>query len=399
MKLTRTYIPTYEVAVKMTNTSEPVFYENKYVVDGYNVSVFNYRLAFYDDFVTPLEGEDFNAYEMRGLCFVFNTDGTLYNRSILLEKFFNLNQVDESMYDIVKNYKIKYVNNKEDGSVASFIKLPNGNVYGKSKMSFESEQALGITKIYKNNEIIKSFVDYTLDNNLVAIFEYVAPHNRIVLRYNEEELILLKVRDNLTGKHIDLKDLDYDLSGIRIAPFMEYTLDKLIELCEVEENKEGYVVHSIDENGHDFFYKMKTVWYFDLHGLLTNDLYRENTLVSYILDDTIDDVISQIPTEEVESRLRIDKIINVVKHEVNVKSEEIESLYSKFLEMGSDKKDFALKFNKNKSFGMAMNLINRKGDSYELSKKWVSKKCSKLEITREWLMEKDPSIFEYLNRE
>ena len=141
------------------------------------------------------------------------------------------------MYDIVKNYKIKYVNNKEDGSVASFIKLPNGNVYGKSKMSFESEQALGITKIYKNNEIIKSFVDYTLDNNLVAIFEYVAPHNRIVLRYNEEELILLKVRDNLTGKHIDLKDLDYDLSGIRIAPFMEYTLDKLIELCEVEENK------------------------------------------------------------------------------------------------------------------------------------------------------------------
>ena len=128
-------------------------------------------------------------------------------------------------------------------------------------------------------------------------------------------------------------------------------------------------------------------------------IYIENTLVSYILDDTIDDVISQIPTEEVESRLRIDKIINVVKHEVNVKSEEIESLYSKFLEMGSDKKDFALKFNKNKSFGMAMNLINRKGDSYELSKKWVSKKCSKLEITREWLMEKDPSIFEYLNRE
>lgn len=395
MKDTRTYIPTYEVALEMTKTSEPVFYENKYVVDGYNVSIFNYHLASYKDFVTPLEGKDYNAYEMRGMCFIFNSDGSLFNRYILLEKFFNLNQVDESMYNIVKDYGIKCVNNKEDGSVASFIKLPNGNVYGKSKMSFESEQALGITKIYRNNETIKNFVDYTLDNNLVAIFEYVAPHNRIVVRYEEEELILLKVRDNLTGRYIDLKDLDYDLSGIKIAPFVEYTLDELIELCEVEEDKEGYVVHSIDENGYDFFYKMKTVWYFNLHGLLTNDLYREHTLINHILDDTIDDVISQIPDNEVETRLRIDKIINIVKHEVNLKSEEIGSLYSKFSEMGCDKKEFSLKFNKNKNFGMVMSLINGKSNLYDLSKVWVSKECSKLEMARQWLSERDPSVLNY----
>jgi hypothetical protein len=82
---------------------------------------------------------------MRGITYVFNTDGS-FNRHILLDKFFNLNQVASSVYSVVKDFKIKSIYNKEDGSVASFVKLPNGKVLGKSKMSFESDQAVGITE-------------------------------------------------------------------------------------------------------------------------------------------------------------------------------------------------------------------------------------------------------------
>ena len=107
------FIPTYAEALEMTAGDTPSFYESKMVVDGYNVSVFNYRLAVYNDFVTPIPSKpEVKAYEMRGLTFVFNEDGSLFNRYVLLEKFFNLNQVPESMYSVVK-YKIKYVNNKK----------------------------------------------------------------------------------------------------------------------------------------------------------------------------------------------------------------------------------------------------------------------------------------------
>src|ERR1022692_3788022 len=122
-------IPSYEECLEICAKPESSFYETKFVLEGYSISLFNYRMAQYKDFVTPLESKpEIKAYELRGLCFVFDKDGSLFNRYILLEKFFNLNQVPESMYSVVKDYKIKYINNKEDGSIASFIKLPNGSV-------------------------------------------------------------------------------------------------------------------------------------------------------------------------------------------------------------------------------------------------------------------------------
>jgi T4 RnlA family RNA ligase len=389
-------IPTYEDCLEICARQDSPFYESKMVVDGYNVSIFNYRLAQYKDFVTPLESRpELNAYEMRGLTFVFNEDGSVYNRFILLEKFFNLNQVPESMYSIVKNYKIKYVNNKEDGSIASFIKLPNGKVVGKSKMGFDNDQANGINKIYKTNEDIKRFVNWALDNDIVAIFEYVAPHNRIVLKYPKEELILLRLRNNKTGKHIDIKDHLDKLGSIKIAPFEDdfRDLDHLIELIAKQTDKEGSIVTAEDEMGRDFFFKLKTPWYCERHGLLTQDLYREHIIIGYILDDKIDDILSQIPEDEKDAHDRINKIISVVKRAISEKVADIEKSYAVFVEMGKDRKEYALKWrtkDPNFSYVMAM----AKGiEAYELAKNWVREKTKRLHIAREWLLKKDPTLF------
>jgi hypothetical protein len=154
----------YNEALALTVGKDAPFYESKLVVNGYNVSIFNYRLAMYSDFI------DNDAFEMRGLTFVFNSDGSLFKRYLLLHKFFNLNQVSETQYSLVSDYVIKSIYNKEDGSVASFIRLPNGNIVGKSKMSFESEQALGMNRLYNSNSDLKRFVDLSLYNDLVAVF-------------------------------------------------------------------------------------------------------------------------------------------------------------------------------------------------------------------------------------
>jgi T4 RnlA family RNA ligase len=348
-------LPSYEEAVELCSYEESPFYETKIEVDGFPVSIFNYRLAQYSDFNEPIKSNpNLKAFEMRGLTFVFNKDGSLYKRFVLLEKFFNLNQVPDSMYSVVKNYKIRYVNNKEDGSIATFVQLPNGKVVGKSKMGFDNDQANGINKIYKTNTDVKSFVDWALNNDIVPIFEYVAPHNRIVLRYSEEELILLRLRDLNTGKHIDIKDHLDKIGSIKIAPFEDDdTLDGLIEKSKTEAEREGWIV----QFDNDHMVKIKTDWYCQRHGLLTNDIYREHIIIGYILDDKIDDILGQIPEDEKEAHLRIQKIISIVKRTLNKKVVEIESAYNDFVKSGSDKKDYALNHRiGNENFPFVMNM-------------------------------------------
>jgi len=382
-------LPSYEDCVEACSKNESPFYETKLMVDGYDVSLFNYRLASYNDFLEN------GMKEMRGICFVFNNDGSLFNRYILLEKFFNLNQVPESMYSIVKDYKIKYVNNKEDGSIASFIKLPNGKVFGKSKMGVDNEQANGINRIYKNNKDIKKFVDWCLDNNIVSIWEYVAPTNRIVLRYPKEELILLRLRDNSTGKHIDIKKYLDKIGSIKIAPFKDdfKDLDSLIDLTALQTDIEGYIVQAEDKNGNDLFFKLKTPWYCSLHGLLTDDVYRENIIIGYILDDKIDDILGQIPEEQVEVHNRINKIISIVKKGLDDKVSDIKKSYQVFVDMGKNRKEYALKYQKkDPNFAYVMNYANGK-DIYDIVKYWLREKTKKLMIARDWLKSKDPTLF------
>ena len=393
-------IITYERALELVRMDNSPFYEIKTNLDGFNISMFNYRLASFNDFQIP------GGSEMRGLTFVFNSDDT-YTTFPLLEKFFNLNQVANTLYSEVKDLKVKSVYNKEDGSIASFIKLPNGRVLGKSKMSFDTDQAIGITRVYNTNSSVKRLVDWTLDNNITAIFEYVAPTNRIVLRYTNEDLILLRLRNNLTGELLNLNDFKDIIGDVSVAPMEEFSLNELVEMAKYVENKEGWIVEF--ENG--LMLKVKTEWYFLRHGIMTNDLNRENVLIGYILDDTIDDVISQIPLEDVESRDRVNNLIEIVKKELDLKVESILNAYEFYKTIGN-RKDYALNYRKgNKEFANVMSLANvdelklltkeeilelyddysdylsliERNTPYNLSKRWLYSETKDLEIARNWL--------------
>src|SRR5690606_9704025 len=119
------------------------------------------------------------------------------------------------------------------------------------------------------------------------------------------------------------------------------------------------------------FFKLKTPWYCERHGLLTNDIYREHIIIGYILDDKIDDILGQIPEEEVEAHERIEKIISIVKRKLTDKTNEIENSWREFVNIGSDKKEYALKFNRTPNFGWVMAIANRGEDPYELAKVWL----------------------------
>jgi T4 RnlA family RNA ligase len=388
----KTYLPSYEECVAICSAGKDLFYETKHNVDGFLISIFNYRFATYKDFVNPIQNNTAaNAFEMRGLTFVFNEDGSLFKRFLLLEKFFNMNQAPESLYSVVKNYGIKAVNNKEDGSIASYVSLPNGKVVGRSMGSFDNMQTEGLNRIYSVREDVKNFVDWCLANDITAIFEYVAPNNRIVVRYWEEDLILLRMRDNKTGNHFDVRDYKHKIGSIKVANFIEdyVDLDNLIDSVHKMVDAEGVIVQTIDDNGNDLFFKLKSPWYLERHGLLTNDLYREHILIGNVLDNRIDDLIAQIPEEQVEARERIENIAKIVFDCIKQYVCDINKSFQNFLDCGSSKKEYALKFKKTDGhFGIVCRMVNGE-DVYEPAKEKIRKETLRLMDARAFLAKKD----------
>ena len=372
------FLPSYAECRKICDVNDNfLFYESKTKIDGFDVSIFNYRLSQYNDFMNPLkDNSKINALELRGLTFIFNSDGTLYKRYLLLDKFFNLEQTPCSMYSVVKDYKIKNIYNKEDGSIASFVRLPNGKVLGRSKTSFQSDQAIEIQKIYEKDGQIKQFVDFCMNEDIIPIFEFVSPQNRIVVPYANTELILLRMRDNKTGEYLNINDFAHKLDGISVAASDEgKTLEDLISLKNVTEGKEGWIIQF--ENGK--MIKLKTQWYIDRHRLFTEDLNRENTLIGLIVDETIDDVLAQL--EEPTKKAEIEKTIEIVNKEIARMAHQVDELMSNYK---GDRKDFAIKFNKHPMFPIAMGIISGK-DKVDLIKQRIKIDTKNLMQAREWM--------------
>ena len=374
----KNYIPTYDEAKAMVVAKgELVFYETERFIDGYKVSTFNYRLAQFTDFIKPLTGrKNADAKELRGLCFVFNKDGSLYKRFLMLKKFWNVNQVTETLYENIKDLTIKSIYTKEDGSLISFIKFPNGRVIPKTKMGFDNDQTKETQKIYDTDENIQNFVKWCLDNDMVSMWEYVSWQNKIVLNYNEPELILLKVRNNTTGEYIDIED--FRDRGIKIVEGEKVdNLDDLMKKAETDKDKEGWVI----QFDNDYLVKQKTAWYFLKHRMLDN-LSQENIIIEMILNETIDDVLSQLDEERDSEQIEwVENIENKIKTFINKKQEDVEKLLKKY---NKDIREFAIKNNKDINFGIAIQVI-RGGDLYDSIKNYIKKQTHKLEKARIFL--------------
>ena len=372
------YIPTYDECREICDANGNLtFYESKHVVDGYNVSIFNYRLAMPPLFEAPVPGKSMKAHEMRGLTFVFNPDGTLFKRYLLMDKFFNINQAACSMYDVVKNYTIKSVTNKEDGSISSFIRLPNKKIVARSKTAFESDQAIEVNKILDTNSKLSEFLNWCFDNDIMPIFEYVSPKNRVVLKYPKTDLVLLLMRNNNTGEYYNLSDFEDKFGGLSIVQFYKYNhIDELMNQQLTTENIEGWVVQFT--NGK--MVKVKVKWYCDLHGIFTEDINRENTLIEYIIDEKIDDILSQLGGDP-EKTAEVDAVEEVINNYILKSSAEVNELMKDF---NGSLKDFSLKYVKHKWFPVAIG-VARGSDLVDLLKDKIKKDTKHLMAAREWL--------------
>ena len=377
------FIPSYDEAVAICQRN-PVFYETKHKVNGYGVSVFNYRLATYDDFRSE------NAFEMRGLTFVFNSDGTLYKRFLGLHKFFNVNETEITQAHDIKDYEVINVSNKLDGSMITFIELPDGEIVAKTKNAFDADQAIRAKKIYDDNPIIRSFVKEQISKGHCVFFEYTSPLNRIVIKYSVSSLSLTKIRDGRTGEYLFSESVPEGLKMAENETFEFTSLDDLMKTYETLENKEGSVITFRKPDGNQLLVKVKTADYFAKHHIMTEFIYQENVIVEMILNETIDDMLSLI--EDAETRERINGLIKIAQKKFREEVERAQKFVDIYLEDPTvPAKDLYAKYRKCPGFADALYVINRLREGEEpntledIVKRRLLKQTYHLMDARAWL--------------
>ncbi len=339
-----TYEDAQEIAKKYNNNN---FWESQHMLNGFKVSTFNYFICGWNDFENPLPNKPHvNAFDMRGTTFTFDKNGKVVERFFMLSKFFNLNQVDATQYDKVKNKKILDINAKEDGSLVAFMELPDERIFAKTIGSFVSDQSQAAYKFLCDWPEKVAYVKQVLRAGYTPLFEYVSGPNRIVLKYAKEDLRFLGLRANTTGEWMPASMLN----PMRQIPFTTpetlevLPLKNLLEKAKVEQNKEGWVVRFADGQ----IIKIKTAWYFQKHKCRDN-LDREHKIIEMILDETIDDAISEF--DEPIFTEKVEKIQNIINLYIKEKTREINELCQQYT---GDIKKFAIENNSNKVFHLAI---------------------------------------------
>ena len=357
------------------------------------------------------------------------TVGELFKvETLSKEELATLRPENSWMYNDVKDLTIDRVANKDDGSAIRFLIL-NGELVAKTKFSLEAEQTEMAMTVVNANPDLKAFILKTLELGLAALFEIVSPHNKIVLAYNYTTLKLLQLRDEETAEYLNIYTHDLvkeyniltadqeDLSKIKrvaemysvkeateklgdtkftsLEDFLDFLdldtyrenqnhmfeLDIILMAKDYVEEKEGWVVTF--SNGK--MAKIKTDWYMNLHSILEDGL-KEHKIITRIIDETIDDVIAQIPEENTEERAFIDDITLVITKHINHIASDAEKKFKAV--WTGDKKEIAMAYKADKqAFPYIMNFA--KGRSYEEVEAAVAGRvqfeCRKLEMAKKYL--------------
>ena len=292
-------------------------------VHSNDATVFCYVFNSKDSFRTNWERE------CRGI--TFRKDGSVAIRP--LHKFFNLNEKEEYFIKNIDLNEIESFNNKMDGSMISTGTLDFKTVVAKSKKSFTSEVAVKAQKYIDSHEEYYRFcLDMAL-KNITPTFEYTSNSNRIVLSYEEESLTLLHLRDNITGKYLDINS-NSDGFNIKIVSNL-YSIDtKLVDVVKDLDKKEGIEGVVVNLKSGDKF-KIKSPWYLNLHHSVTFVRYRD--VARLVCEQSIDDFKSLIITGcyDVIDMNIIDSIENEIitwlsdtQYKTNLIVEEINSLFT-----------------------------------------------------------------------
>lgn len=224
--------------------------------------------------------------ELRGL--IFDRDGKLMSRPF--EKFFNVNEREETQLHVIDMSQPHVIMEKMDGSMIRPL-LVDGKLRLGTKM--------GITDTGTAAEaVLNSFDDAdrkiawmldTMASGVTPLFEFVSPNNRIVIEYATADLVFLGARDNRTGGYLDLDYIDAPFMIVPRYGSVDGSFEDYIARQRGKEGREGDII--MFANGHKL--KIKNDWYVRIHKV--KDKIRDDRhILALILENEIDDVMPHL---------------------------------------------------------------------------------------------------------
>jgi RNA ligase len=230
--------------------------------------------------------------ECRGLKFCSKT-GRILARPY--HKFHNLNERVEYQTANVDLTQPHVILDKIDGSMVHTC-ASNMGIYLMTRMGV-TEVAQAADKFMVANPIRFSGLLSTLPvEDYTYIFEYVAPTNKIVLDYVEEDLILTAIRHTVNGTYIFHEELvrlgkAFNVKVVDAFPFAGFDndMEKIANCIVGQSNVEGYVVR-FDTGA---MIKIKADEYVRKHR--SKDLIGSpKGMIGLIAENTLDDILPQL---------------------------------------------------------------------------------------------------------
>jgi RNA ligase len=301
--------------------------------EGY--TVIKYVVAFEETFLWDSNDPVGSAIrrECRGI--TFDAEGNLICRKY--HKFFNVGEKEETQLNKINLYEPHIVLEKLDGSCVIPQPSPDGFVLTtKSGVTDISQQA---EEFISDKPHYAKFIHSMFDGKLTPIFEWVSRKNRIVVDYENDNLILTAIRNTEMGNYLPYFNM-LDLAEHWNIPVVQavdglavQNIELFVKQIREWEDSEGVVLRF--DTGH--MVKIKSDQYVLRHK--TKDaINQEKNVISIILNDDVDDLIPLLTPEDAT---RIQEFQHAFWLAFEDVAGEIYDLYRQ-IDKGQSQKDFAL---------------------------------------------------------
>jgi RNA ligase len=235
--------------------------------------------------------------ECRGL--IFYPDGKIMSRPF--HKFFNFNEREETQLRNIDLSQPHTIIEKMDGSMIRPI-VVNGVVRLATKMGVTDTSIAAEAVVAAWPETKRDlFAEYmkAVYHGMTPLLEFVSPENRIVLKYDTPDLVLLGVRRNHDGKYSPTDSEFYRkwiADGFSVAD--EYgelsgTLDDYIAKHSSDEGREGFIMRFADGQ----MYKGKNEWYVRIHRV-KDKIRTDRHVLALLLANDLDDVYPHLDEDD-----------------------------------------------------------------------------------------------------
>jgi RNA ligase len=255
---------------------------------------------------------------------------------------------------------------KRDGSMVTPVVIAGTSTFKfKTKKTFTSKEAIAADDHLTTVPGGIQWIGSVLNKGLTPTFEFTSPRFPIVIKYEKDELTLLHIRENVSGRYLTEREiLELEppfpiVSNLAMyfyghgLPAALVSWERLKHAQETAEGLEGWVIQF--KSGE--MVKLKTAWYVKLHHSVTFTRWRD--IARTVCADQSDDLKGAFAMtgRSIQPILQVERKI---KERIDFAREAAQQIVDVFAQVGAgDAKSLALSVKNHPHMGIIMKVFRK----------------------------------------